>query len=198
MAAMDNLPAHIGPYRIVRQLGEGGMGFVYEAVHEAIGRRAARKLLRPEYAHNAAIAARFVNEARAVNRGEPPGIVQVFDHGRLPDGATYIVMEYLSGETLAQRMDRSGGLLPVAVVLPLGWQLADSLAAAHAQGIIHRDIKPHNVMLVPDPSLATGQRTKLLDFGLAKLTGATAPLSKTRARASPTRWPTTARVRRGC
>jgi serine/threonine-protein kinase len=164
------LPEQIGPYRIVRQLGEGGMGAVFEAIHDAIERRVAIKVLHPEYAQNAEFTARFFNEARAVNRIAHPGLVQVSDYGQQAAGATYIVMEFLDGETLSGRMKRSGGKLSSPEVIHLGWQLADSLAAAHAKGIVHRDLKPQNVMIVADPQTPFGERTKLLDFGIAKLT----------------------------
>lgn len=159
----------IGIYRVVRRLGEGGMGAVFEAVHEAIERRVAIKVLHPEYARNAEFIARFFNEARAVNRVAHPGLVQVSDYGQQPDGTSYIVMEFLEGESLARRMDRLGGKLPTPETIHLGWQLADSLSAAHEKGIIHRDLKPDNVMIVPDPHMASGERTKLLDFGIAKV-----------------------------
>lgn len=180
-ALMGSVPASIGRYRVVRQLGEGGMGTVFEAVHETIERRVAIKLLKPEYAHVPDIALRFVNEARAVNRVQHPGIVQISDHGQLPDGTAFIVMEFLAGETLEQRIHRDGGTLALADVLDLGWQLADALAAAHAKGIIHRDVKPQNVMLTPDVQNPDIIRTKVLDFGLAKLAGGA--LSKTSSNA---------------
>lgn len=184
LAKMGSLPVTIGPYRILRQLGSGGMGTVFEGIHETIERRVAIKVLRPEYAYSPDAATRFVNEARAVNRVEHPGVVQVSDHGRSADGTAYIVMEYLKGETLASRIDCSGGRIPVGDALQLAWQLADSLAAAHAMGIIHRDVKPQNIMLVADPHMPTGERTKILDFGLAKLTTANAsPFSKTSSNA---------------
>jgi serine/threonine-protein kinase len=159
----------IGSYRIVRKLGQGGMGEVFEAVHETIERRVAIKLLRPERARNAAAAARFFNEARAVNRIDHPGLVQVSDYGETPDGSIYIVMELLRGETLGQRLARRGRL-GLAEVLLLCRQVASVLVAVHEKGIIHRDLKPDNMMFVPDPDTPGGERVKLLDFGIAKLT----------------------------
>ena len=132
-------PASVGPYRIVRQLGQGGMGVVYEAVNEGIGRRVAIKVLRSEYAHNSAVAQRFFNEARAANLIEHPALVQISEFGVLPDGATYLVMELLKGENLASRL-RSVGALPLPGVLRIGCQLAEVLCAAHHKNIIHRDI----------------------------------------------------------
>lgn len=167
---MGEIPSKIGMYRVIRQLGEGGMGAVFEGVHETIERRVAIKVLHPEYARNAEFTARFFNEARAVNRVAHPGLVQISDHGQQPDGTSYIVMEYLEGESLSQRMKRLGGRLLSPDVIHLGWQLADSLAAAHQKGIVHRDLKPDNVMIVSDPQMSSGERTKLLDFGIAKVT----------------------------
>lgn len=163
------LPATIGPYRIVRQLGEGGMGVVYEGINDAIERRVAIKVLRPDYAKNKDVTARFVNEARAVNRIEHPSLVQVSDYAELPDGSAYIVMEYLRGESLAARIERLGGRLPVGNALQITWQIADALVAAHDKSIVHRDLKPENVMLVADKVAPGGERAKLLDFGIAKL-----------------------------
>lgn len=166
---MLSLRSRVGPYRIVAALGQGAMGSVFQAVHERIDRRVAIKVLRPEYAHSPDMAQRFINEARAVNLVEHPGLVQISDYGQLSDGTAYIVMEYLAGETLARRMQRSPDRLALSDVLHICWQLADSLAAAHEKGVIHRDLKPANVMLVPDPHMPQGERAKLLDFGLAKL-----------------------------
>jgi len=165
---MFSLPTTIGPYRILRQLGEGGMGAVFQAVHQAIERYVAIKVLRPEYARNPEFIARFFNEAVAVNRVDHPGLVQVSDYSQLPDGTAYIVMEFLRGESLGSRIKRLGGRLSVTEVVRLGGLLADSLAAAHERGIVHRDLKPENVMIVADPNVPGGERTKLLDFGIAK------------------------------
>ena len=166
---MGDLPSVIGSYRVVRSIGEGGMGTVYEAVHEAIERRVAIKVLHREYASNPEFIARFFNEARAVNRVEHTGLVQISDYGQQPDGTAYIVMEYLKGESLAERIERCGRKLQAAEVIHLNLQIADALAAAHAKDIVHRDLKPENVMLVPDPHMPGGERTKLLDFGIAKV-----------------------------
>lgn len=150
------------------------MGVVYEALHDAIERRVAIKVLHPEYCRNAEVASRFVNEARVVNRVGHPGLVQIFDHGQLPDGTAYLVMELLQGETLAHRLQRAGGGLPWQEVLRLGILLAECLVAAHAKGVVHRDLKPDNVMIVPDTHAVKGERTKLLDFGIAKQVGGAA------------------------
>ena len=128
----------VGSFRIVRLLGEGGMGQVYEAFNDEIHRRAAIKVLRPEYARDVDMAGRFANEARAVNIVGHPGIVSVFDAGSLPTGAAYIVMEFLDGESLRRRMVRLGGSLGIDS-LRFARQTAVALAAAHARGIIHRE-----------------------------------------------------------
>jgi serine/threonine-protein kinase len=155
----------IGEYQIVEPLGEGGMGAVYGAVHTVIGKRAAIKLLRRELCHNPEVVARFVQEARAVNQIGHAGIVDIFGFGALPDGRNYYAMEWLRGESLGTRLER--GRLGRADACAILDQIIAALEAAHGQGIIHRDLKPDNVFLVEGPQL----RTKLLDFGIAKLTG---------------------------
>jgi len=160
--------AVIGSYQLVRKLGEGGMGAVYLGQHQLLGRRAAIKVLLPALSARPDIVNRFFNEARAVTSISDPGIVQVFDFGYHSDGSAFIVMEYLDGEPLDRRLARLGRL-PVHETLRLARQLAISLAAAHAQHIVHRDLKPENVFLVPDAEVASGERSKILDFGIAKL-----------------------------
>ena len=130
------LPAAIGPYRIVRKIGEGGMGVVYEGLNEALARRVAIKVLHAEVAGSASVVERFFNEARAVNLIEHPSLIQISDFGRQPDGSAYLVMELLRGESLAARMRR--GPLPAVMLLQVAWQLADALVAVHAKDIVHR------------------------------------------------------------
>lgn len=161
-------PTQIGPYRIVRRIGEGGMGVVYEAINEQIERRVAIKCLNGDYTSDAEAMTRFFNEARAANRINHPGIVQVSDSGSTEAGRPFIVMELLEGQTLADRIQAGRGLA-LRQILPLGWQIADALAAAHEKQIVHRDLKPENVMLIPDPVAPGRERVKLLDFGIAKL-----------------------------
>ena len=165
----------IGPYRVVREIGRGGMGAVVEAVHPQIQRRVAIKVLHPQFAKNEQLVTRFFNEARAVNIVNHPSIVQISEFAQLPDGTAYIVMEYLDGESLGSRMKRSGGRLPLVDALRLSRQIAAALAAAHAKGIIHRDLKPDNIMIVADPEAPGGERAKVLDFGIAKLAAAAVP-----------------------
>lgn len=132
----------VGPYRIEKKLGQGGMGAVYEAVHETIERRVAIKVLNPQLAQSPDVAVRFINEARAVNLVNHPGLVQVSDFGQMPDGTAYIVMELLEGETLSKRLARLGGKMPLPEILKLVRQITSALQAAHLKGIVHRDLKP--------------------------------------------------------
>jgi serine/threonine-protein kinase len=158
----------IGSYRIVRKLGQGGMGAVFEVIHEELARRAAIKVLHPEYAKEEHSIQRFFNEARAVNIIRHPGLVGIFESGRLDDGCAFIVMEFLDGQLLGQRLE-SVQHLPLREVLHLGRQIAAALDVAHQKGIVHRDLKPDNIMIVPDPETPDGERVKIFDFGLAKL-----------------------------
>lgn len=158
----------IGPYRILRAIGKGGMGTVYEGVHEQIERRVAIKILHREFVENSEYAERFLNEAKAVNRIGHPGIVQIHEMAGLPDGTAYLVMELLVGETVGQRLKLRGGRLPLDEAISIAKDVSDALAAAHSKSIIHRDLKPDNIMLVSDPVAARGERCKLLDFGIAK------------------------------
>ena len=165
----------IGNYRVVRKLGEGGMGVVYECVHEYIGRRAAVKVLHADFSRNPEMAVRFLNEARATNIVQHPGIVNIFEFDRLPDGSAYIVMDYLDGDSLTTRLQKLGGKMDVQQSLIIAYQVADALSAAHAKNIVHRDLKPDNIMIVPDASDSTREQAKILDFGIAKI-GETAGL----------------------
>ncbi|HEX8111440.1 MAG TPA: protein kinase [Kofleriaceae bacterium] len=162
--------AQIGAYRVLRPIGEGGMGSVWLAEHIALGRRAALKMLRAELSNRPDIVARFFNEARAATSIADPGIVQIFDFGRHVDGSAYIVMELLDGEPLDRRLRREGALTVVDGLRVLR-QVASTLDAAHARGIVHRDLKPENIFIVRDPEVPGGERPKVLDFGIAKLAG---------------------------
>jgi eukaryotic-like serine/threonine-protein kinase len=159
----------LGAYRIDRMLGEGGMGFVYEATHEVLNRRTAIKMLRPELASHAQIVTRFLNEAKAVNLIDHQNIVNVYDYGDNQHGSVYFVMEFLEGETLDDLM-RKRQPMPVPLLLHLFAQIAKALAAAHAKRIVHRDLKPANVFIVARED--NPYFIKLLDFGIAQLRGA--------------------------
>ena len=160
----------VGAYRLVKRIGEGGMGVVWLAEHTMLGRRAAVKVLHPSFSMQPEIVTRFFNEARAATAISDPGIVQIFDFGNHTDGSAYIVMELLDGEPLDSRLHRDG-VMPVGEALRVLRQVASTLGAAHARGIIHRDLKPENIFLVRDPEVPGGIRAKILDFGIAKLTG---------------------------
>ena len=168
----------LGPYRIVSKIGEGGMGAVYLAEHTLLGRRAAIKVLLPALSSQREVVDRFFNEARATTSITDPGIVQVFDFGFAEDQSAFIVMELLDGESLDTRMQR--GTISVADALRLTRQIAGSLAAAHARGIVHRDLKPDNIFIVRDAEAQNGERPKILDFGIAKLTNDGGDRTRTR------------------
>jgi serine/threonine protein kinase len=171
--------ATLGAYRVVRKLGEGGMGVVYVAEHALLGRRAAIKVLLPEFSANKEIVQRFFNEAKATTQIADPGIVQVFDFGYHTDGSAFIVMELLEGEPMNKRLERIGRFSTVDC-LRLMRQICTSLQAAHSKGVIHRDLKPDNIFLVGDPAVTGGERAKILDFGIAKLSTEEAGSMKTR------------------
>ena len=160
--------ATVGSYRVLYKLGEGGMGAVYVAEHTLLGRKAAIKALLPELSAHKEIVQRFFNEAKAVTQITDPGIVQVFDFGYDSEGRAYIVMELLEGEPMDKRLARVGMLAPADTVRMMK-QICASLGAAHAKGIIHRDLKPENLFIVGDPAVTGGERAKILDFGIAKL-----------------------------
>jgi len=160
---------HLNNYEVVSLLGEGGMGTVYLALHPIMGRKAAVKVLKPELARDESLVTRFFNEARAANAIRHPNIIDIIDVGMLPeDNVPYMLMEFLEGESLAARLERSRQL-PVETAVEIAIQTASALAAAHSKGIVHRDLKPDNLFLVPDEMLASGERVKVLDFGIAKL-----------------------------
>ena len=152
-------------YKIQRTLGAGGMGGVYEAVHEGIGRKVAVKCLHAEYARDRALVERFRREARAATAIGNEHIVDVTDVGELPDGAPFLVMEFLVGRTLGQLLSETGPLR-VPRVVHIGRQVCNALEAAHEKGIVHRDLKPDNIFLTKrggDPDFV-----KVLDFGISK------------------------------
>jgi tRNA A-37 threonylcarbamoyl transferase component Bud32 len=173
------MQSQIGAYRLTTKLGEGGMGAVYLAEHTLLGRRAAVKVLLPSLSANQEVVNRFFNEARSTTSITDPGIVQVFDFGYHTDGSAFIVMEFLDGESVDARLRRIGRF-GVGDALRLVRQAAISLAAAHARGIVHRDLKPENLFIVGDPAVTGGERTKILDFGIAKLAGDEPGRMKTR------------------
>ncbi|WP_437756007.1 serine/threonine-protein kinase [Sorangium sp. So ce1389] len=155
-----------GRYRLTRVVAEGGMGRVFQARDERLGRDVALKAIRTEHFNNDDVRARFAREARLVARIHHPSVVEVYDSGELEDGSLYIVMEWLEGCNLAHAMKHNGPGTPPQVALLLR-EGASALAAAHAAGLVHRDVKPENIHLVPSTSPG-GFRVKILDFGIAK------------------------------
>jgi len=167
-----------GKYRIVRLLGEGGMGSVYEGENLRIHRKVAIKVLHAAVAAKADVVQRFEREAQAAGRIGSEHIVEVLDLGNLPDGERFMVMEYLDGESLGDRIKRKKRLSPHEAAAVLH-QLLEGLAAAHAAGIVHRDLKPDNVYLLANKG---GQKdfVKLLDFGVSKFNALDSEMSMTR------------------
>jgi serine/threonine-protein kinase len=161
----------VGAYTIVRQIGAGGMGEVYEARHRHLDRSAAIKVLLPAYSSIEGVIERFFNEAKAASVIHHPGIVEILDCDIHPvTGRAFIVMELLEGEDLGKCLYRVGsfaGAVPAGAAIAS--QIASALSAAHAKGITHRDLKPDNVFLAHDASSSDGTTVKVLDFGVAKL-----------------------------
>src|ERR1700736_6768456 len=163
---MPILPGRrLGPHEILAAAGAGGMGEVYRAKDTRLNRTVAIKIVPAHLAHRPELRERFEREARTVASLNHPHICTLFDIGQ-QDGIDYLVMEYLEGETLAQRLLK--GSLPMEQVLQYAIEIADALDKAHRKGVTHRDLKPGNIML-------TKTGTKLLDFGLAKLKQVVAP-----------------------
>src|SRR2546430_244068 len=152
----------VGPYRIRKPIGRGGMGEVYLAEHTTLSREVSLKILPEHFLDDAQRVQRFRQEARAVLALNHPNVVTVYDIGEA-GGVHFISTEFVEGETLRQRMTRPR--LTIGEAVEIAAQVAGAIAYAHEKGVIHRDIKPENVMLRPDGYV------KVLDFGLAKLTG---------------------------
>ncbi|HEX6278202.1 MAG TPA: protein kinase, partial [Polyangiaceae bacterium] len=133
-------------YDVERLLGVGSMGLVYRCRHTVLGKTVALKIIRQDLAQDDETIGRFVTEAKAASAIGSEHIVEVFDFGKLPDGATYLVMEYLEGLTLGEAMDAEGGLA-LEDAIGIATRVAAALSAAHAAGVVHRDLKPDNVFL---------------------------------------------------
>ena len=160
----------VGKYKILDQIGEGGMGIVYRAEHVTLGSPAAIKVLLPQFTRDTVVVDRFFTEAKATSSIRHVSIVQIYDYGRIPNGQAYIAMELLRGEDLTSFIGRHRILDP-KVAAQIALQMLSALEAAHLIGIVHRDIKPDNIYLVRDPSAPGAIRIKILDFGIAKLMG---------------------------
>jgi eukaryotic-like serine/threonine-protein kinase len=154
-----------GKYRIDARLNEGGMGTVYRGCHVLMDKTVAIKVLRPSLAADEKIVARFSREARAASRITHPNAISVTDFGEDESGHVFLVMEYLSGKTLKQTI-RDDGPLALARVVDITRQIGDALNAAHQQGVVHRDLKSDNIMLL---DTMTNDHAKVLDFGIAKI-----------------------------
>jgi serine/threonine-protein kinase len=154
-----------GKYRLIRSIGDGGMGVVYEARHEALGTTVALKFLKAELAQTPGLAARFLREARVAANIASPHVAHVSDVDTSADGSPYLVMELLSGEPLQRVLDKRSKL-PLPEAIDFALQILSGLEAAHAVSVVHRDLKPDNVFVTPGPN---GPFLKLLDFGIAKV-----------------------------
>ena len=161
-----NPGTRLGPYEILSPLGAGGMGEVFRARDTRLGREVAIKVLPQHLSSHPEVRARFEREAKTVSSLNHSNICTLFDIGREGD-TDYLVMELIEGETLARRLEK--GLLPIEQALAIGAQIAEALTRAHRAGVVHRDLKPGNVML-------TKSGAKLMDFGLARATGLAEPV----------------------
>jgi len=165
-------------YRIVRLIGEGGMGSVHEGENTLIARRVAIKVLHQAATTNEQVLLRFEREAQAAGRIGSDHILEVLDMGRLPDGERYMVMEYLDGEPLSARIERLGRMTP-GQIAPLMRQALKGLQAAHDAGIIHRDLKPDNIFILREKAGQT-DFVKIIDFGISKFSALGSDMNMTR------------------
>lgn len=172
LARMERLAPgdEIAGYRIQRVAGAGAIGVVYVAEHKHLGRVAAIKTLSSNYADDPEFRGRFVREQRAAALVDHESIVDIYDAGE-EDGLLYLAMQYVPGEDVAQSLERRGGPLEVDVAVHIGRRIASALDAAHAKGVVHRDVKPANILLEHQPDQAL-PRCYLTDFGLTKHTAA--------------------------
>jgi serine/threonine protein kinase len=155
----------LGKYELTRVLGKGGMGEVWEGEHTLTGRKVAVKILAENYLANRKVVARFGREARAASSVHHEGIVEILDQDKTDDGVPFLVMEFLEGESVGERIRKLGKLTQdeaLAIMLPL----LDALDCAHQAGVVHRDLKPDNVFILPGPR--GEERIKILDFGISQ------------------------------
>lgn len=156
------IPTDILNYRVVRLLGSGGMGSVYLAVNTSIDQQVAIKVLRPEFAHNAALRARFKKEAELLCSLDHPGIVKFLNYVEKPEGV-FLIMEYVKGITLEDYIKHKNGLIVESKAYPLLKEILDAFEYAHSKGIVHQDIKPSNIIIQEDGHI------KIMDFGIARI-----------------------------
>jgi len=159
-----------GKYRVLKMIGSGGMGTVWEGIHTTLGTRVAIKFIKPRFAEQPEARARFEIEARAAAKLTTKHAVHVYDHGVSPEGLPYIVMEFLEGESLSEAVIARGPLPPAEVARIIA-QVARALSKAHAAGIVHRDMKPDNIILAKTDEAIDGLPyvVKVVDFGIAKI-----------------------------
>ena len=162
---------HIGRYRLVRELGRGGIGSVFKAISEPDGLQVAIKIMHPKWIADRRVVESFIKEERLAKILQHPSFVEIFDCGQLPNGETYLVMEMLKGERLSCRLHRFLQGAPIGWVLELARQIASALTVAHDRAIFHCDLKPANVMLIADPKRPGFERIKILDLGFARVGG---------------------------
>jgi serine/threonine-protein kinase len=186
LASSSDAPALVGAviagkYRVLKLIGSGGMGTVWEGVHEKVGTRVAIKFIRPQFAQQTEARARFEIEARAAARLQSKHAVHVYDYGVTDAGLPYIVMEFLEGESLSDAIIARGTMAPAEVARIIA-QAARALTKAHSVGIVHRDLKPDNIFLArsKEPVEGLPYVVKLVDFGIAKLVDDT-PIESTDA-----------------
>jgi len=172
-----------GRYRVLKLLGEGGMGQVYLAEHVAIEKRVALKILRAEFAGKGEIVTRFQQEAISASRIKHPNVLDVFDFGQLENGCFFLAMEFLEGNDLADELARQRVIGPASGIR-ISMQICRALAAAHANGVVHRDMKPENVFL---QRTADGEEiVKIVDFGIAQLRSKDTEVIQTKRRLTRT------------
>ena len=159
------LGSQVGDYQITGLLGEGTMGIIYAAEHIKLGHRTACKVLRPEVMSQKDAVERFLQEARQVSKIRHNNLIDIFDIGELPDGRLYYVMEYLAGRPLAQVIAK--GRLSFVEIVNLGRQVCAGLSAAHAAGLVHRDLSPDTLFLCERPG--SSPLVKVMDFGVAEV-----------------------------
>ncbi|MDX2019888.1 MAG: protein kinase [Deltaproteobacteria bacterium] len=175
----STVPNTFGAYRITRLIGRGGMGEVYEGIHERTGAPVAIKVLLPDFGGRPTLLARFKREAEITSRLRHPNIVKVFDFDQLPDGRPFIAMELLSGASLDAVIQR-GTPMPLPRVASILEQVALALESAHAVSVVHRDLKPANLFLETLPG-ADRELVRILDFGISKIRDGSSSLTQTMA-----------------
>jgi serine/threonine-protein kinase len=166
-------------YRLESKLGEGGMGSVFRARRLFIDDFVAIKFVRPEVLANPEFRERFYQEARVAARLKHPNVVTVYDFGETPDGMLYLVMEFLKGVSLGELLQKKGAL-PVGRVIEIGLQIGEALHCMHENNVIHRDLKPDNIMLIRDGKEM--EIVKVVDFGVAKIIESNPRLTRYQAR----------------